>query len=529
MIEIIGTDLNQWDTGRSVMVTGVDATHVHFANQGDSKAPIMPFDVNGVKIPDYLLQTGKQLCVYAVNNGVTVERVVFPVRKRERPENYVYDDDQRNYIYELIQSAEDATAEAERVAEELRTAKENGEFNGPKGDTGPQGEQGPRGIQGTQGVQGERGPQGIQGEKGDPGIVNIDDTKVGADAWSSKNTVDKLCPTFTESGTIVTCEPVEGYPLEVEWETKNLIGTLEVGLYANNGGATTNASGFVRMADYVAVTSGQTYVFSKDGVEIDVYVHEYDANKQWLRRCSPNAKYTAPNGVLFIRMNTSSNGYATTDAFQLEKGTTATAYEPFAETATITRCGKNLLPAKFGKTFDVDGATGVYNDDGTITIQGTPTSNKAMDFWNWIPATHLAGKQVVIPNVGSSNTYWFYLHTELETGTRAWNVLLSNDASKLTTTMPNDLSRISFGVAVGTGFSGSATTLYPQLEFGGIATAFETHKEAETFTPGETIPALPGTNVIFADAGLVTVTGKADPTAIINKLTNAILSLGGNV
>lgn len=43
----------------------------------------------------------------------------------------------------------------------------------------------------------------------------IDDTKAGTDAWSSKNIVDKLCPEFTESGGLISCEPVEGYPLAV--------------------------------------------------------------------------------------------------------------------------------------------------------------------------------------------------------------------------------------------------------------------------------------------------------------------------
>lgn len=110
MIEIIGTGLNQWDTGRSVKVT--DASHVHFANQGDSKAVIMELVDSQALIPNYLLQTGKQLCVYAVKGGVTIERAVFSVKKRERPENYVYDDDQRNYIYELITSAEEAVEDA---------------------------------------------------------------------------------------------------------------------------------------------------------------------------------------------------------------------------------------------------------------------------------------------------------------------------------------------------------------------------------------------------------------------------------
>lgn len=90
MIEIIGTGLNQWDTGRSVKVTSIEASHVHFANPGDSKAPIIELVDSEAKIPDYLLQTGKQLCVYAVANGVTIERNIFPVKKREKPADYIY-------------------------------------------------------------------------------------------------------------------------------------------------------------------------------------------------------------------------------------------------------------------------------------------------------------------------------------------------------------------------------------------------------------------------------------------------------
>ncbi len=136
MIEIIGTELYQWDTGRSVAVTNIDAQCVHFANQGDSKAVIIEIENGSAKIPDYLLQTGKQLCAYAVANGVTIEKKVFSVRKRERPENYIYEEDQRNYIYALVQSAEEATAEAMRVAEDLKTARDNGEFDGKPGADG---------------------------------------------------------------------------------------------------------------------------------------------------------------------------------------------------------------------------------------------------------------------------------------------------------------------------------------------------------------------------------------------------------
>lgn len=105
---------------------------------------------------------------------------------------------------------------------------------GPQGETGPRGEQGPRGIQGERGPQGAQGPQGEkgdtgpQGPKGDPGPagadgkdgIQIDDTAVGPDAWSSKHIVDTLCPPLEETGNPLQCYPVANYPLGVtaSWE-----------------------------------------------------------------------------------------------------------------------------------------------------------------------------------------------------------------------------------------------------------------------------------------------------------------------
>lgn len=50
--------------------------------------------------------------------------------------------------------------------------------------------------------------------------AEIDDTAVGANAWSSKHIVDMLCPPLEESGNPVVCYPVAGYPLGVKakWE-----------------------------------------------------------------------------------------------------------------------------------------------------------------------------------------------------------------------------------------------------------------------------------------------------------------------
>lgn len=50
--------------------------------------------------------------------------------------------------------------------------------------------------------------------------AEIDDAAVGANAWSSKHIIDMLCPPLEESGNLVVCYPVAGYPLGVKakWE-----------------------------------------------------------------------------------------------------------------------------------------------------------------------------------------------------------------------------------------------------------------------------------------------------------------------
>ena len=122
MIHNVDPQLSQWDVGRIVNISDSNATHVHFANQGDSKAVIIEIENGSAKIPDYLLQTGKNVIAYAVYDGVTLESRTFAVRKREKPESYVYEEDNRNYIYKLISDAETAVAAAKVATDNANKA-----------------------------------------------------------------------------------------------------------------------------------------------------------------------------------------------------------------------------------------------------------------------------------------------------------------------------------------------------------------------------------------------------------------------
>lgn len=106
-----------------------------------------------------------------------------------------------------------------------------------------------------------------------------DDSAVGGRPWTSKRIVDALCPPFEASGGVVTCRPVEGYPLGVtaSWEPMqegegdpspdNIRPITErdsvsVTLSGEAGGGTTNALTFPR-----AICGGEVDAVTGEGVE----------------------------------------------------------------------------------------------------------------------------------------------------------------------------------------------------------------------------------------------------------------------
>lgn len=112
-----------------------------------------------------------------------------------------------------IAAMEEATANANAVAEDLRQHLDSGEFTGPQGPQGEKGEKGDTGPAGPQGEKGDAGAPGPQGPKGDPGdtgpagpqgeagatIVSIStqvSTEDGGTNWVSLNYSDGSQHTF---------------------------------------------------------------------------------------------------------------------------------------------------------------------------------------------------------------------------------------------------------------------------------------------------------------------------------------------
>lgn len=227
---------------------------------------------------------------------------------------------------------------------------------------------------------------------------NIDD--------ATKAVIDKLCPSFSESGSMIRCEPVKGYPLSVTAEE----------------GATTISQCGKNLIDYTKA----------EGRNASSVVNIIENRVEW----------TAGNYYFIIPCN--------------------------------IKAGETVMFSCVDTEASI-GNTALYNRDTK-----TMCSNQA-----------ILGKPITA----------------------------DADANAILVYKKNPATNIETPIVM--------TNL--QLECGSVATEYEPYKGIKNFAPGETVPALSGVNTIWADNGEITVTGKADPVAIINNLSEQMAALSKTV
>ena len=155
------SELWQWDTGRTLNVDA-DCSQVHFSNKVFGRSIDVDVVDGAAIIPDILLQTDKDLNVWAfvgtAENGYTKISKTFKVNRRNKPSDYVFTPIEQTTISEIA-----------AIAQSVRDDADAGRFDGAQGPSGPAGPVGPKGEQGVQGEKGDVGPQGPKGDKGDAG------------------------------------------------------------------------------------------------------------------------------------------------------------------------------------------------------------------------------------------------------------------------------------------------------------------------------------------------------------------------
>lgn len=427
---------------------------------------------------------------------------------------------------------------------------------GPQGETGPRGEQGPQGIQGERGPQGETGPKGDtgpQGPKGDPGPagadgkdgIQIDDTTVGPDAWSSKHIMDVLCPPISETGNPVVCYPVVGSKLGVKasWEPaqegsgepspenirpikgrdsatvercgENLLNitpftklttqgiTYE---YVANGGV--HISG-TALANAVSPTfsvwnlpPGKYYgLDSGEGIGSSIVVQRNGRNV-WL---GTKRTFAILAGDVIKFWCLSVNDGITVDKTlypYIVPGTTApTAYAPYTgQTATLT-----LPRTIYGGTVDAVTGHGECTDK-VIALDGNSLkfalSSNGL-YWN-LPSNATPGINKIIATSHFAKTRFS-----------------TNTSYDFVFTQPKEMDDLFASV--------DDLNAYCAAQYAAGTPVQIVYKlvtpEPFTATGAQPIPALPGVNTLLADADTLTVTGRADPIKRITDLEDAVASM----
>lgn len=99
-------ELWQWDTGRTLAVD-TDCSQVHFSNKVFGRSIDVDVTDGVAIIPDVLLQTDKDLNVWAfvgtAENGYTKISKTFKVNRRNRPADYVFTPTEQTTIAELVE------------------------------------------------------------------------------------------------------------------------------------------------------------------------------------------------------------------------------------------------------------------------------------------------------------------------------------------------------------------------------------------------------------------------------------------
>ena len=285
-----------------------------------------------------------------------------------------------------------------------------------------------KGDKGEQGIQGEQGPKG---DKGDPGEVNINDDAVGADAWSSKNIVDRLCPTFIESGSIVTCEPVEGYPLSVVSRINPIqegSGDPSPGGWSTVDGLTVSDpynSGTTSEFNTSVLISGKTYRFT-------VNATDYDGNPVRLSQdcvvmmndgigypyadiiaiTDNHIDFTAVRdygAIIQLYYENGIDGSSMWDYYEsvggdvytlkdgvltLQEGSAANIRPISPRSEVKVWCGGKNLLKPFSGNKNQTGIKWTANGDGSLTINGTPTAQWTASYYIPLESEYLKDGQV---------------------------------------------------------------------------------------------------------------------------------------
>ena len=174
------------------------------------------------------------------------------------------------------------------------------------------------------------------------------------------------------------------------------------------------------------------------------------------------APYNAPVGVIMTFENV-----------QLEKGTTATPYEPYPAPKTLNaKLGsKNLIPYPYvNTTSTMFGVTFTVNSDGSVTVNGTATANAVFDLeYDATMFTLPAGNYFLsgCPSGGSPTSYFM---AAVNGAGAAYDKFLRDSGSGIS--VPSKGEKWKVSIRIMSGYTADNLVFKPQLELSSTATSY---------------------------------------------------------
>lgn len=262
-------------------------------------------------------------------------------------------------------------------------------------------------LKGSKGDTGARGARGLTGATG--GGALIEDGVISSDTtWSSAGIMDRFAEQLATTGNPVSCNPIPDFPLHVitsfdvkqsgsgepypAGAGKNLIQNIFYGYVTNDSyiSLDNNSVSFI-----AGIEAGQTYTISCE-VSLDrlrvaktetleitnsqqLTNNKYYGDLSNVNTVSFTAEFTGL-AVIYVK---SIKDESAKNTLQLEKGSTATAYEPYSNirpisgmnAVNVVRSGKNLLKLNENASETKGGITFTANADGTVSLSGTATND----------------------------------------------------------------------------------------------------------------------------------------------------------
>ena len=389
--------------------------------------------------------------------------------------------------------------------------------------------------------------------------------------WSNKDIADRLCPAFTESGGVVVCQPVEDYPLEavsrivpaqsgsgdpspdnirpITGHTAVKLIRCGKNLCPHQSSDERNSAGHIDIYSVFAgnALSGRILTLSADITRQDTTVEEAGTMRFYIyytdgERTAGAATYGAEKDgkphkktitltadgaktISYIRLIPVSNSVEgdRADNIQIELGETASAYEPYR-----------------GDTFALDLGQTVYGGSldwatGLLTVNTKKVILTGDESWD-ILKNNPNGTVFATYSIGgfakkSDNYIKNYFGVSSHFVKSDYALSGSSPGNSFYWATETGYLRVVYGLPNG----GTTADEFSQFLAEQYANGTPVEIVAQIENPltiqltAYEITALSGINTLYSDTGDTEVTGRLDPAAVIEKLTNAILSLGGNV